>query len=269
MPEATIEYDDMLDDLAEETTEAVTDFVVTKKPGETAKKTENQNLKQVSNNADDIATNSALLAGISTTSVAKTADYTILDDDGFGVIKMTVGSSTDKTATLPTVADNIDREITLYKVDAGTKNAILVGEASEFTAVNLPSLGNWLKVKADEDSATWIIIDGNITFDTGWVLLGSWLAATVTLTHNLGVYTPYLDCEIHTSASGADGTDNKIVSIAMVDAAPAYAGQVVIGNSINAVTLQIGVNGAITLGPTGFTGVISSGYYRVIFKRKL
>lgn len=63
--------------------------------------------------------------------VAKSADYTILDTDGVTVILATAGSSADITMTLPTAADNTGRIITIKKVDAGTKAVIVDGEGSE------------------------------------------------------------------------------------------------------------------------------------------
>lgn len=62
--------------------------------------------------------------------VAKSADYTITDIDGVKIIDMTTGAA-NKTATLPTATDNVDREITLRKADGGAGYAILDGEGAE------------------------------------------------------------------------------------------------------------------------------------------
>jgi len=62
--------------------------------------------------------------------VAKVADYTITDADGIKIVDMTTGAA-DKTVTLPTAADNDDREITLRKVDSAAGKAILNGEGAE------------------------------------------------------------------------------------------------------------------------------------------
>lgn len=61
---------------------------------------------------------------------AKSADYTITDTDGISVIYMTTGA-TDRTATLPTAADNAGRTITMVKVDSGAGLAYWDGEGSE------------------------------------------------------------------------------------------------------------------------------------------
>lgn len=63
---------------------------------------------------------------------AKVADYTVLDGDDIGTINMTV-SSTDRTVTLPTAADNGNRRILIRKVDAtSSSNYVAIdGEGAE------------------------------------------------------------------------------------------------------------------------------------------
>jgi hypothetical protein len=58
------------------------------------------------------------------------ANYTVLDTDGYEHIHVTTGAS-DRTMTLPTAADNTGRKIVFRKVDSGTGNVILDGEGSE------------------------------------------------------------------------------------------------------------------------------------------
>lgn len=64
------------------------------------------------------------------TTSAQSADYTITDTDGFTTILVTT-SSTNRTITLPTSADNAGRQITIKKVDNGTGFVIIDGESSE------------------------------------------------------------------------------------------------------------------------------------------
>ncbi len=59
--------------------------------------------------------------------VAKSADYTITDTDGYDVILVTTGSSADVAITLPAAANNSGRKITFKKVDSGTKGMRVVG----------------------------------------------------------------------------------------------------------------------------------------------
>ena len=61
---------------------------------------------------------------------AKSADYTITDIDGIDTILMTT-AGTDRTVTLPTAADNANRQITIKKVDSGTGRVTIDGEGAE------------------------------------------------------------------------------------------------------------------------------------------
>lgn len=61
---------------------------------------------------------------------AKSADYTVTDIDMIRTVLMTT-SSTNRTVTLPTAADNTGRIITIKKVDSGTGTVIIDGEGSE------------------------------------------------------------------------------------------------------------------------------------------
>ena len=61
---------------------------------------------------------------------AKSADYTVLDDDGIKTILMTTGAS-DRTVTLPTASANSGRSITVMKVDSGAGKCTIDGEGSE------------------------------------------------------------------------------------------------------------------------------------------
>ena len=57
-------------------------------------------------------------------------DYTVLDDDGYRAIYVTPGAS-DRTVTLPTVADNDNRLITIKKIGDGAGAVIVDGEGAE------------------------------------------------------------------------------------------------------------------------------------------
>lgn len=85
---------------------------------------------------------------------AKSADYTITDSDLISVIVMTTGG-TDRTVTLPTLADNQNRVITIKKIDGmdadGTGKCIIDGENTETidgdATVDLYAAGDNITVK--------------------------------------------------------------------------------------------------------------------------
>lgn len=115
----------------------------------------------------DLGGTSGTIAEIKTfglSEVAKSADYTVLDNDGHSIIYMTTGSSTDKTVTLPTAADNAGRVITVKKVDSGTNALILVDDAGDSALIDgaasqsLYTAFEFLSVQSD--GSTWHIIGG-------------------------------------------------------------------------------------------------------------
>jgi hypothetical protein len=64
------------------------------------------------------------------TTVAQSGSLTLSDTDGYTAVLITTGAS-DRTVTLPTVADNAGREITIKKVDSGAGTLTIDGEGSE------------------------------------------------------------------------------------------------------------------------------------------
>lgn len=65
-----------------------------------------------------------------TDTYAASADYTVLDTDGYANIEVTTGG-TNRTVTLPTAADNTDRRLRISKVDSGTGTLTIDGENAE------------------------------------------------------------------------------------------------------------------------------------------
>lgn len=58
------------------------------------------------------------------------ADYTVLDNDSYDVLRVTTGAAT-RTITLPTAADNVGRILYVLKVDSAEYFVIIDGEGSE------------------------------------------------------------------------------------------------------------------------------------------
>ncbi len=91
--------------------------------------------------------------------VAKSADYTVTDTDGVGTILVTT-SSTTRTITLPTAADNTGRRLTVKKVDSGTGFVVLDGEGSEtidgITTTNVYTQYGTITIVCD--GSNWLIV---------------------------------------------------------------------------------------------------------------
>lgn len=89
------------------------------------------------------------------------ADYTVLDDDGYYLIAVTTGNS-NRTVTLPTVADNTDRVLVIQKADSGTGTVIIDGEGSEAingsTTKTLVSQYEHMTIKSN--GSAWAVVGG-------------------------------------------------------------------------------------------------------------
>lgn len=108
-----------------------------------------------------VAYTSNNLSTFAASTAAKSANYTILDDDGFDSIHMTTGG-TNRTVTLPTPSANTGRRITIVKVDAASGKCDVLPDASE-------TIGG---------TAIWQLSDKNdfVTVETGgtnWFVIAS------------------------------------------------------------------------------------------------
>lgn len=102
-------------------------------------------------------------------------NYTITDTDGFTIIAVTTGAS-DRTVTLPTLADNQGRILTFVKVDDGAGELVIDGEGAEtiegFASLYIGRRYGFLTVYAD--SASWLRIGGAIQPVSGEPSGGTW-----------------------------------------------------------------------------------------------
>jgi hypothetical protein len=88
------------------------------------------------------------------------ANYTVLDSDGYATILVTTGAS-DRTITLPTAADNTGRTLTSKKVDSGVGDVIVEGEGSETIdgALNNHIISQYSSLKLVCDGTGWHILE--------------------------------------------------------------------------------------------------------------
>lgn len=113
-----------------------------------------------------------------TTNAVSSADYTVLDNDGYKVISVTTGSTT-RTVTLPTLADNQGRTITIVKADSGTGFVVIDGEGAETVggATGKTLLGINDSMTVYGAPTTWVIqADNRGTEAISWTPTGSWTA---------------------------------------------------------------------------------------------
>lgn len=144
-----------------------------------------------------------------------TADYAILDTDGYQVIFVNPASRAI-TVTLPTLADNLGRVITIKVITAGGA-VTLDGEGAETidgaTTFVMQSSGDHCAVIGE--TTGWRILSACSKLDTGWINTADWSAHdignsqltydTLTGTFTVGeVITEYTDAG-RTTPSGVSG----------------------------------------------------------------
>jgi len=103
-----------------------------------------------------------------------TANYTILDDDGYEAIHVNPESG-DVIVTLPTLADNTGRTLKIFVTHLGGK-VTLDGEGAE--TVN-GDAGFVMQSKYDHVTvfggvSEWLILSGKQSYDTGWINTNDW-----------------------------------------------------------------------------------------------
>lgn len=101
--------------------------------------------------------------------VKKTANYVILDDDGYTRIECDTTAG-DMTITLPTKDDNLRRQIEIAVIAGANKVIIAPDSADASTLSNdglaamwLPKIGDLIKFQESADSGKWDIISERIT----------------------------------------------------------------------------------------------------------
>lgn len=135
---------------------------------------------------------------------AKSADYTVLDTDGIRTVLMTTGAS-DRTVTLPTVADNTNRIITVKKVDSGTGDIIVDGEGAEtidgVTTIDIPSENEFLSIQSD--GTTWHVIAKDIR--VGFRVNDSALTPTLTGSLQTLIFNGSIKDDTHAAYNSSTG----------------------------------------------------------------
>ena len=103
------------------------------------------------------------------------ADYVVLDGDGYSAILVTTGAAA-KTITLPTLADNQRRLITIHKLDSASGEVLVDGEGTE-TINGFGSLYIGLQyqhITVYGAPTEWKVIDGIFQPVAGEPSLGTW-----------------------------------------------------------------------------------------------
>jgi len=99
-------------------------------------------------------------------------NYTILDNDYYSIVEVTTGD-TDRIITLPSLANNLKREISIIKIDRGTGVVTATGTINGQTNVILPRINS--KIALYGNSSEWKTNDiRHDKYDTGWIRRSDW-----------------------------------------------------------------------------------------------
>ncbi|KKM94588.1 hypothetical protein LCGC14_1196870, partial [marine sediment metagenome] len=213
--------------------------------------------------------------------VVSSANYIVLDGDGYKVVLVTTGAS-DRTITLPTASANKRRQLTVIKADSGAGKVIIDGEGAETingaTTENLVSQYDYLKVVCD--GSNWLVLDRKQSFETAWLLnelggagVGDWTNVhlgndptdpTDNLTHGLNAPISDLLYKVLISTDGTDVTSFEVVGWGGYDGANHLGIQKVYIDNNN-VLIQTGANGFEYINESGNRVIvdIENWYYKI------
>jgi len=163
------------------------------------------------------------------------SNYTILDDDGYGMILITTGSSSNITITLPTNADNNQRIIEIIKIDSGTKFVEITKEGSDTIRGSSNSIyaiqqnesiklysngeGNWILLGDPIRTVSAAIeSDGSTGSMTGnWISSSKDSTGTYYMDWVTGVFLNVLEANPVVSPDADGGTMSNIAGIRQID----------------------------------------------------
>jgi len=183
----------------------------------------------------------ALKAALSSYHSLSNADYTVTDIDGYRFILVTTGN-TNRTITLPTVADNDQRIITIKKIDSGTGTVIVDGEGAETidgqTTFTLQAQYDFITIIAK--STAWFIVDGspNVTLPSQSGNSGKVLQTNATIVSWQSALTNPMSAVGDMIVGGTSGTPTRLAS--------SLLGYITTGATSTTVTMTIATPAVVT-----------------------
>jgi len=204
---------------------------------------------------------------------AATGDVTLADSDDYTHVFVTT-STTDRTITLPTAADNANRQYVIKKVDSGSGTVTIDGEGAETidgeATKILTTQYSWMVIVCD--GSAWHVVDYyHAPYDTGWTINSDWTNAELTVTHNFEADLSELIVKLFMSSDGTDANGFDILTITETHASTGSQRGIIaqsVGDS--SFKLQTGTNGVDIMNDDGsLTALTSSTYYYRIVVYKL
>ena len=180
--------------------------------------------------------------------LSKSADYTVTDSDP-DIIEVTTGA-TNRTITLPTLADNTGRKIKVIKIDSGIGKVIIDGEGTEIIDGNLT-----IELYQQYDNSTiicgvsfWNTESYNLLpYTTGAINSTLWNNQQFNVNHGFNTHLENLVIKFYLSDDGTDGSWFEVQNTTRADinaiTADTAEGTTVYETDVDNIYIQTGADG--------------------------
>lgn len=200
------------------------------------------------------------------------ADYTILDNDGFETIVISTGAS-NRTVTLPAVANNQGRKIRLIKADSAVGNILLDAAGSEtLNGLTVSQIACGTQYDTYEvicDSTLGWIINEPSAQSYSLVMDGSFSAGTI----NIRKLGQVVIMEVNTMVFGSSAAPTMSSAISPIFAPAFNTSAIVEFNGSRVVSLECSSAGIVSLtfrdwAGSGFAQTSLSGSYTLTWLKR-
>jgi len=223
------------------------------------------------NSAADINQLQANITTVKGDDAATSGNFTITDTGSFSSFFVDISSGT-ATGTLPTLADNLGREINFFvsSISAATTasyNFLLDGEGAETLngTITQSIVNKYDYLSIIGNSNEWFIKHFIASYDTGWINRSDWTNVHIgsddiknadsNVTHNLNVNLSDIVVKILIST---DGNDNNSFEINMSSNAAGVFNFTIYQVDTNSLTIQTGSGGLTDIDSSGAAETIDT-----------
>ncbi len=198
------------------------------------------------------------------------APYQILDNDKFDLI--TVAPTVARTVTLPTLAANQGRVITVMNI-TGTDVVTLDGEGAEEINGNItqPLVSKYNYITVLGIASEWIILAKKQSYETAYININDWTNAELAVAHNLNIPLSNLIIQLVISTDGTDANSFMIIdNVRIVQSGDNVYGLSIFQVDLNNIKIQTATNGIRYIADDGTQIVIAvqNWHYKIVVEKR-